>query len=369
MVTIHQALYGDKDGSYALLKTSLTDEEHAKRICNVTDVLDRPSSGYINQPIFRGFSFQDTYLLIKSFPEDDPSVRRGRVLSHTLIIEQQDLGNINDIGALFSHLLTEPQKDIDLQPITLDYNTSEANQVVDAESREAVAINSLLTLSDHSNTLIWLYEENYLQFVSKIWPKLNSEIRAKLKLGVGFNPPGNDSQSIKILYVLDEYESKWSSEDYCIVRKGDSGKLESMAALYLGGYIEKSRSLIKFIDTYGLVPTTIEDYGYLENFISTYERLPNITDFNRLVVFCESITKLSQDPSVSKSAKNNILEILLSLIENASSKQIQTLQHLKWGAFENAQVLIGEKISAWYNETVIESKAGRDLLIVINSAI
>ena len=103
MTKVHQAIYGDKNGAYALLKTSLTDIELAKRICNATDLLDRPSSGYLAQSVFRGFALNDIYIFIKSFPDDDPSVRKGRVLSHVLIVEKNGLNEINDLEELYSY--------------------------------------------------------------------------------------------------------------------------------------------------------------------------------------------------------------------------------------------------------------------------
>ena len=117
---VHQAIYGDKSDSYALLKTSLADTELAKRICNVTDLLDRPSTSYLTQPVIRGFAFNDSYIFIKSFPYNDPSVRTGRVLSHTLIVDQSDLHALKNLDDLFSHFLSDPDKNPELTPIIFE---------------------------------------------------------------------------------------------------------------------------------------------------------------------------------------------------------------------------------------------------------
>ncbi|MEY8214149.1 MAG: hypothetical protein RPR97_06640, partial [Colwellia sp.] len=97
---VHQALYGDKDGSYSLLDSSL-DAETAKKICNVTDLLDRPSIGVLTEAIYRGFAFNDYYLFIKTFPDTDSGVRSGRVLSHVLVVNLTDLELCDDLSLLF----------------------------------------------------------------------------------------------------------------------------------------------------------------------------------------------------------------------------------------------------------------------------
>ncbi len=84
---VHQAIYGDKLGSYALLKTSLSDTELAKRICNVTDLLDRPSNCHLTQSVFRGFAFNDSYIFIKSSSDNEPLFREESVLYPMLLIE------------------------------------------------------------------------------------------------------------------------------------------------------------------------------------------------------------------------------------------------------------------------------------------
>lgn len=369
MITVHQAVYGDKGGAYALLKSSMSNTEYAKRICNVTDVLDRPSGGILTQSIFRGFAFNDSYLFIKSFPDTDPTVRRGRVLSHVLIVEQSDLPKIYNLDSVLSHFLSEINKSPELNQISLESGNSNSTQPVLSESREAVAINGLLNHSDHRNTLIWVAEDGYFPFISKVWCNLPPELRVTLKLGVGFNPPRGDSQELSILYVTEDYEAKWQAGDFCVVRKEDCGRLKSMASFLLGGHKDKSKPLNELINIFGIVPAAIEDYCYLETVVDTYKILPDITDFNRLIVFCDLISKFSQDQSVSKAEKSKLLKIIISQIESASPKQILTLQHSKWCGFANAQNLIGEQIVAWVANALDDYKNRDDFLIAIVSAL
>lgn len=366
---IHQAIYGDKLDSYALLKTSLVNTELAKRICNVTDLLDRPSNGYLSQPVFRGFAFNDRYIFIKSFLDNDPLVRKGRVLSHTLIVDQNDLHTLHNLDDLFPHFLSDPDKDPKLDPIKLEGENQVFPQITNQPSREAAAINKLLYHSDYNNTLVWIGEEGYLSFITQIWSQLPGNLRAKLKMGVGFNPQKADRQNLNILYVMEEYENKWKASDYCIVSKEAIGTLESMSSFLLAGYQEKSKSLSALIEVFYIEPSEIEDFRYLEKVVATYNNLSSTTDFNRLIVLCDLISKYSPDPKVATIEKNKLLTQIILRIESASAKQILTLKNPdEWEGFLNAQELIGDKITDWVLKSLFNFKDDDSISSVITTA-
>ncbi len=365
---VHQAIYGDNSGSYALLNTSLADIETAKRVCNVTDLLDRPPTGYLTKSVFRGFAFNDLYIFIKSFPDNDPSVRKGRILSHTLIVDQIDLHTLNNLNDLFSHFLSAPDKDLELNPFILEDRNAVSSQITYHPSREAAAINALLYHSDYKNTLIWVGEEGYLSFITQIWSHLHGNLREKMKLGVGFNPQKVDTQKLNILYVMEEYEIKWKDSNCFIVGKDDLGTLASMSSLLLAGYTKKSKPLNDFIKTFGIVPTEIEAFSYLETGINTYMNLSSSTDFNRLIVLCDLISKYSPDPKVAKTEKNKLITQVISRIELASGKHILSLKNPDWKGFFNAQQIIGDQITDWVAGSLFNSSDDDSITSTIANA-
>jgi hypothetical protein len=365
---IHQAIYGDKSGSYALLKTSLADIESAKRICNVTDLLDRPSIGYLTQPVFRGFAFNNVYIFIKSFPDNDPSVRKGRVLSHTLIVDQNDLHALNNLNDLFSHFLSDPDKNPELNPVIIEGKVSVPAKIANRTSREAAAINGLLNHSSYNNTVVWIGEEGYLSFITQIWSQLKGNLRAKLKLGVGFNPRNVDTQKLNILYVMEEYENRWKASGFCIVGKEDLGTLESMSSFLLAGYQDKSRPLNDLIKTFGIVPTEIEDFRYLGIAYNHYKNLSTNIDFKSLIALCDLISKFSPDPKIAKTEKNKLLTQVISRIELSSARQILILKNPDWKGFFNAEQLIGDQIVDWVMKSLFNLKADDSIASVIAAA-
>ncbi|MDH5718755.1 MAG: effector-associated domain EAD1-containing protein [Spirochaetia bacterium] len=368
MMIVHQAIYGDNSGAYALLKTSLTDTELAKRICNVTDLLDRPSSGHLTEPVIRGFAFNNSYIFIKSFPDNEPSIRKGRVLSHTLIINQDDLHQLNDLNKLFSHFLPEPDKYPNLMPIVIENANLNPTQIVNKTSREASAINGMLHHSSYNNTIIWIGEEGYFAFVAKIWNKIEGHLKRKLRLGVGFNPQKIDTQKFNILYVLEDYESKWKASDFCIIGKEDIGILESMSSYLLAGQKDKSEPLNDLIKTFGVLPTEFEDYEYLEAGVTTYKNLSPTTDFNSLIVLCDLISKYSPEQKVAKAEKQKLIMQVSSRINLASAEQIFKLKNADWKGFLNGQQLIGDQIANWIGTSLFSLKDDGSIANIISTA-
>lgn len=347
MAFVHQAIYGDKSGSYALLKTSLPDTELAKRICNVTDLLDRPTNGILTQPVFRAFSFNEFYLFMKSFPDSDPGIRRGRVLSHTLIVEQRDLIHLKNLEKLFSYFISEPDKNPDLQPLEIEGLNSALVRDIEPISREAAAINGLLNHAEFKNTLIWVGEKDYLSFIAQIWPQLNGNFRTDIKFGIGFYPQKVDIQKINILYIPEEYANKWHRGSYCIIKNTDSGMLESMASSFIAGDEDNSKPLHNLIDAFGITLNEIEDLVYLEKVVDIYKNLSLDTDFNRLIVLCDLVSKYSQHQDVAKSEKERLLKLVKKQIERATAKHIIALKNVNWTGFSNVAELLSEQLYSW----------------------
>lgn len=364
---MHQSIYGDRSGSYSLLKTSMTDTDHAKRICNVTDLIDRPSNGYLTRPVFRGFAFNDLYLFIKTFPDIDPAVRQGRVLSHALIVKQSDLDKFNDVSALIPHFISEPDKSLELKPITLNAGKQDQKAKIESATREAFAVNGLLDHAGNKNTLIWIGEEGYLDFVAKIWGCLSPNLRSKLKVGIGFNPPKEEPQTLCILYVLEEYGIKWRGKGFCIVDKDSVGTLGSFASFLIAGHKDKAQPLIEMINNFGIVINDVDDYCYLETVVNLYKTIDGSTEFNRLIVLCDLISKYSPNNNIGRADKNKILKHVLSRIGTASAKQILILKNPEWIGFFDAHKLIGEQISQWVMNSLLTLKLDVNLLKLLSS--
>ena len=269
---------------------------------------------------------------------------------------------------MFSHFLSESDKDRELYQILFDNMNSVPAQIINPSSREAAAINGLLDLSDDENTLVWIGEEGYRSFITHVWSQLKGNLRETVKLGIGFSPQKADTQHLSIFYVQEEYANKWQTIKCCIVGKTDTGRLESIASFLLAGNRDKARPLNDLIDTFGIIPGKIEDLAYLEKVVSTYKDLSIITDLNRLIVFCDLISKYSPDERVAKTEKKRILIQITSCIANATSEQIIALKYAEWSGFSKAQQLIGNQIAHWVEKNLFNSRANESITSVIAKA-
>lgn len=368
MTIVHQAVYGDKEGGYALLKTSLADIELAKRICNSTDLLDRPSNGYLTQAVVRGFALNDNYIFIKSFPDNDPSVRKGRVLSHVLIVDKGDLDQINDLDELLSHFLPGPDKDPEFCSILINSEDSGSKKFVESSSREAAAINGLLHLSSYNNSLIWIGEENYFFFIAQLWRQLNGNLRGKLNMGVGFSPHKIANHEFNILYVMEDYENKWKSSGFFVVGKEALDTLESMSSFRLAGYKDKSRPLDDLIDTFGIFPEEIDDLEYIESVVPIYENLSSGADFYQIIVLCDLVSKYSPDQHIAGQEKRKLLLEVIERIPLLSAEKILKLKNPDFNGFPNGKKLIGEQITGWLTKSLPVSKIEKFTASLISAA-
>jgi hypothetical protein len=343
---INQAIYGDKSGAYSLLATSFDDIGIAKRICNVTDVLDRPSSGYLSEPIIRGFAFDDYYLFIKSFPDNDASVRKGRVFSHVLIVNRCDLDELNDLELLISHFFMALNKDAKLAQIEVPSAKLSLNKIT-SPSRKAGLINGLIEHDEYSNTILWEGEEDYISAVSSFWHRLPSAIKAQLNLGVVFNLSKIDSDKINLLYFHEGDDHKWRINDTRVIYKEDREELNSIPSYYIAGDIQNSASLVKLIDTFNLKVDDIDDYDCLARSAPIFNELSVSTDFNGLISFCYLITQYNLDKNCAHNEKEEIVSLIIKKIVNAENKQISALKNINWNAFNSSQKTVVAAMKQW----------------------
>ena len=363
---IHQALFGDKAGSYALISASLNTDE-AKRLCNITDLLDRPSAGHLTKPVVRGFAVHDSYLFIKSFPDNDPGVRKGRVLSHTLIVDQEDLNSVNDIRSVFNHFISVPNKNEKLKSFEIE-NSTFRPRLKNIPTREAFALNCVLNHSSYGNVIVWVGEAGYLSLIRQVWSQLSGELRSTLRIGVGFNPQRIDAQKLSLIYVPQEYESKWKTGEYCVVGQQDRGSLDSMASFLLAGREEDCKPLRKIISDFHVVPKEIEDFRYLETGVATYESLSPETEFIRIIILCDLVSKYSPDQMVATKNKRMLLSIVKSRIPSATANQLPKLRNVDWSGFPGAEQEIGRHIAGWVVEALGSLGEGVSTTALVDSA-
>ena len=152
---IHQLICGETNKKgWGLLKSTIPDASIAEAIAFVSNLQD--SAGGVKWlPAIRGFYYHDFFLLMKTFPDNSPSVRSGRAFSHVLLISKDDINSIADIGSLFKFLPDEIDKSISLEPINFNPDEVSGLQLQPRfQGRFNKAIHGYVRASDYRNTII-----------------------------------------------------------------------------------------------------------------------------------------------------------------------------------------------------------------------
>ena len=260
MITVHQALFGDRHGAYSLLSSSCESQEVPRRLAPLTDLVDRPSNGVLTGAVTRGFFADGYYLLIKSFPDHSPNVRRGRVFSHALIVDEDAFYNIYDITRLMNYHLSKPdKKTASLQPIQVETNSySEVNASI--TKRTACAINALIKHTEFGNTIAWINTEGYFEWISCIWPALPNPVKLKIRIGVAFNPQKIKANSLNLVYIPQNIKQNWTNYSFKLIEPLCESVLTSQVANLLSGNIEQASNLHSMLQDF--IPE-IKDIGDL----------------------------------------------------------------------------------------------------------
>ncbi len=336
---VHQALYGDKDGSYSLLDSSL-DAATAKIICNVTDLLDRPSIGVLTEAIYRGFAFNDYYLFIKTFPDTDSGVRSGRVLSHVLVVNLTDLELCDDLSLLFSTFIKTANKSHKVKLINYVNDQRQLPEKIESGTRAALVVNEFVD----NDYIAWTGVEGYLDALQSLWYGFPTSLRCRLKIGAAFDPRKLNEDSICFHYILEAYEEKWRGSACTVISKNSFGIIESTAASYLAGDRQNASNFYLTLDKFQICIESLEDLNYLVILFNAYSNLDN-TEISNLVTLCDLISIYCSNKSMAKNEKINVIDALIKRIEFASPAELLILNNPNWTGFDGISKVLKEAIS------------------------
>ncbi len=243
---IHQALCGenedDKSSGFSLLKTTLEDKTLAKKILPKTNLADLPSSGINWIPAIRGFMFGNHFLILKTYPDNSPKVRTGRLFSHVLIIDKDDIGKVHDLLVLFDHFKNEINKDLDIAPIEYHPNNLSSANYTSREKKVAQGIVS------NKKNIIWIGQSGFEDMICKIWRGLDSDTRCKLNFGIQFNPTQVSIDKFNILATPENIAIQWRNRtDFYLIETQEPDTDLSLATKSILGDDEAKAQLKDFV--------------------------------------------------------------------------------------------------------------------------
>jgi len=355
MIKIHQATYGETDG-HGLINTSHDDRVKAERISGYTDLADRPEGGRLSAPIIRGMHVEDQYLLIKSFPTSVDESRGGRIFSHALMINVDDLDKINDITELFKYFTSAIDYQADMNPI--DYlPTTDLSASTDIESRAIIAVNGLFEMESHDHCISWIDERGYWDFIRLIWKRLPSGYKEDLRLGVAFNPRYIKNDLWNLVYIPKETVPVWSRENFLIINHVDEKPELTSSASWLIGQDNKDSIISKIINDFQPNITDLSELARLESMGKIYPELGHAPDLRQLLVFSAYIATKIPNKSKGVKGKSILISKIKPLLENTKDiSLINALIYQTWKGYRNGTEIMEEVLSNWLSENLFESR-------------
>jgi hypothetical protein len=366
---INQALCGEKNKSWALLQTTMSDKSLANKIAFRADLQDIPPSGNSWHPVVRGFQYNEFYLIIKTYPDNSPEVRTGRVFSHCLIINIDDFIHINNMKNLFSYFKNSIDKSILLKPIEFsEKNESKLSVRESLKSRFNKAIHGYANLENYNGTIIWVGQEDYEESVCNFWHLLNLEERKKLNIDIYFNIKSIPIDKINFITTPVITENKFLNSGFLVIRKNDSLIIKDFTEKYLAGDAQTINRLNKFINSIGAQSIDRVDIKTIAKGIHTFENINQVKDFKLLNTLSHIVAIYSPDEKKGTIFKKQLLDKICLLVKKADVIEILLVKSFKIESFSDSEQLLSQAMTRWIDDVLfsVDQNNKKDFTSIIN---
>lgn len=367
MTIIHQAIHGELQGKtsgHDLLAASDETNKLFRRVSGYTDLADRPEGGILSSPVVRGVFAQGHFLLIKTFPDKSPGLRAGRVFSHVLFIPEKDLYQVQDLSNLLQYHLSGIQKEAKMHP--LKYPSQKGMTITGAvHGREAAATNALL----ERQPFVWLGEEGYWEWMARIWPKLPTKVKRKLKMGAAFGPSYVKKENLSVLYIPEDAKALWEKHSFRVIGTDESKILQSSAANWLIGDTSKAAPFETLLHDFKPKIESIEAINQLEDYGRAYHQLEKNPEFNRMLVLANFISKVSPSERSGVKGKAKLLTAIIYAIPSVPVNMFIALMYQDWKGFPGAINSASDSLHDWLTNNLLKGEQAKECGAVLAKAL
>ena len=367
-IIIHQAICGEVNKGWDLLRTTLPDQAVAKNIAFKSDLQDRPPAGLAWAAEVRGFAVEDNFVFMKTYQDNSPLVRKGRVFSHCLIADKAALSQVENISELLNVFRSELDKSILLE--TLEFNQKDSPLVhlpKKLQGRFNAAIKIVALSSSEPKTIVWAGQEHYPLAVIKLWQILSPQQREMLNFGIYFNPSEIPSEKLNFVCVPENLISKFLNNGFPVIKRDDSVELTEFTEQFIAGDQGAIEKIAQFVRAIECDPPSNKDVITIAKGINTFQNVLSITDITSLYSLANIIDKYSPKKIKGKEIKDTLINRLVVLIANGSPADIFLLRKFKTGSFNNAEMAIQNATIKWCKTELFEGKKNqtKDLVAFI----
>ncbi len=350
-ILIHQSICGEVNKAWGLIKTTLPDIGIAKNIAFRTDLQDQ-TSGIHWDPAIRGFSEGNYFLIMKTFEDTSPDVRRGRKFSHVLIISKKDIEGIDNIEQIINLLPENIDKDTVLEPLSLELVPSTCRLSPKIQGRFNKLIKGYITIKNFKNTLIWIGQENFDVAVIELWKRLAASERQNFQFGITFNNDNKEKENISLFSVPESVQSKFIRSDFFAVAKNDNHKPTELIEQWLIGDAVVQQRIQNFEKAVESNSISRGDINLIAKGIDTFEQVDSIKDLKKLSTLSHLIAQYAPSNDQGKEFKEQLLNKIIQLTEIASFSDLIVLRNFKIESFKNSKKLLTKAFTTWIGKYI-----------------
>lgn len=358
---IHQAFFGDKEGSHNLLATSIHNQQLIGRLKSITD---SPASININKPYLSGYYIEDHYIFCLTM--SDPTAKRGgMVFSHCLIIYLDQIKSLNNLDILFQQFVKKPQKNtIELSDLEIDHNRPFTTP------KPSIYDTLIHYLIKDTKTLIYLGYKDFEQSIQYLWYHLPNTLRKTFSFTISGSPNELIENDYTLVYSPTIHSSRWG--EYNSINSPENIANDSLTHLFLSGSNDiEVKSLNQFIDTNHIKLdhlSQLSNISKCHNLINELNTSPTFPLLRRIISL---LSKIIPNPQEGTNLKDSILQKLIIAIPNTDYNNIKSIRNISsiLTSFETGLEQIKKVFKIWVDKnicskSIISTKNLVELLLV-----
>ncbi|MCI0618924.1 hypothetical protein L0244_38620, partial [bacterium] len=350
-LTIHHALYGERNGGHALLANSTGNAVLFKEFVPFTDLPSNLPAHIDWEPYVSGYVHEKHYIISKTFP-DPEAARPGMVLTHALIMELEDAARLNDLTPVLQLLPNVLKRNNSVSAMSLDnsevFGSSDLLPYkLDIPGFRSV-VQALLNNTDIQKPIVWIGQEGFLDIVCALWITLWPEARKNFTFRLSFAPQNVENQRIALIATPEKLENRWNT--FSKVHRSDQQKATSLAEAFLL-HLPEGEPLRQLVSDLESFPKQISD---LKKFEICHEYLTKLDEassdaLRNLIRF---LGILSPNHKKGIQLKDRVLKKFAERTQEGKATDILGLRNLDVSPFENGSALIEEIVTVWVQSNI-----------------
>jgi len=344
---IHQAFFGDKNGSHNLIASSLENKVVIGYLKLNTDI---PASITITDSYLSGFPIEDYYVFTRTM-NDPVSERPGMGFSHCLIVSIENLGDLNNIKELAGLFVNTPKKDVaQISDIELLPAPPEIHSIT------ATGIELLSKLTTSTKSVVYLGYEHFESDLCQLWNVLPPALRSNFSFTISGSPNEISNEQISLIHTPESFEPRWSKFPIVKAKQTDQVNIENIRFLAQPKEAD-SVAFTEFIRVNSINFAHFHQYPPIAKLFTLSNLAIAKPDSVLLKRVIGAINELIPKPENGFEFKKQILSLFIAQVSLESTRDILLMRNMNFRAFTDGQRQISQLMDLWSKNFILPRNA------------